>query len=170
MPRFIGRIRRSLRRSRQASFAEHRTPSLDLNEEEDYFAAREADRRSRVRSRPRTPAPLPVIVDRGPPTRNRYADDDIFWNSAMVEADPSVQSSSQTHDRTNTEVHNRNATNEAASSSMRPPFNTARTEAEIDKRLRRRRGLEQLQRGISYGRERADNDLNVFSYHRVDYD
>lgn len=30
---------------------------------------------------------LPVITDNGPPGRNRYVDDDIFWNSVMLEAD-----------------------------------------------------------------------------------
>ncbi|KAI8940116.1 hypothetical protein NX059_003830 [Plenodomus lindquistii] len=34
-----------------------------------------------------TPEPLPVLTDRGPPGRNRYANEDIFWNSVMLEAD-----------------------------------------------------------------------------------
>ncbi|KAF2850825.1 hypothetical protein T440DRAFT_498990 [Plenodomus tracheiphilus IPT5] len=30
---------------------------------------------------------LPIITDRGPPGRNRYANEDLFWNSIMLEAD-----------------------------------------------------------------------------------
>jgi hypothetical protein len=30
---------------------------------------------------------LPVITDRGPPTANRYADADTFWNSIMDDVD-----------------------------------------------------------------------------------
>lgn len=171
MPKFIRRVRRSLRRSRQTSFAENHSPSLDLDDNEDYFVTHEADRRTRIRSRPRTPAPLPVIMDRGPPTRNRYADADVFWNSIMVEAHPPSQSRPQIRGRTKSEVNNRNATNEAAAtSSIRPTLGSSRTEVDSGRRIRRRRGLKQLERGISYGRERAENDLDVFSYHRVDYD
>lgn len=127
---------------------------------------------------------LPVIKDSGPPTSNRYANPDIFWNSTMIEADnkdktwlpplrpgklrPEDEYTGRsrlpkygfTRDTPSTQSKNLHKHNSI------PPTTRAAAAQQRRDAMHRSRNFE---RNISYGRERADNDLNVMYYSALDH-
>ncbi|KAH7086863.1 hypothetical protein FB567DRAFT_53088 [Paraphoma chrysanthemicola] len=183
MPAFLQRLRRSFQeRSRMSGrIINPRISSAQQNnsDQDNADASDDDDRKSSDRRLP----PLPVIKDAGPPTANRYANSDIFWNSVMVEADDderivweSPRKASLTRRYTD-----RSKTTEIEPQDVAPPLrpaqrmasggnNASASQATSSKHKQiRTRGLQRLQRNLSYGKERADNDLTVMMFTRPDY-
>lgn len=186
MPAFVRRLRRSFQRNySRASTAAYASPtnkSPDLENEggladERYYYQDEPTKRGGGRS---SPYPLPVIKDAGPPTANRYANDDIFWNSTMVESDYSdIERGQRKVWRTPFKARGVGTDSSADTKQAKATPSDSSREKESDEsatkpkapKLRRsgRRGLERLDSRISYGKERADNDLIVMIFREPDY-
>jgi hypothetical protein len=129
---------------------------------------------------------LPTIKDSGPPTVNRYSDADIFWNSTMIEADDNsekrrsateglrrdplrpdnfqlssrAEAESGNYGRSGTQYTGMDRTERRILASDSVASGTAIAQdkgTDIP-------GLRRLGRDISYGKERADNDLTIMFY------
>jgi hypothetical protein len=184
MPAFLRRVKRLLRpHSRQTSqtgVALESQVRIDRKDDEatDQYAYEDEERRDRASPSP----PLPIIRDRGPPTANRYADADVFWNSVMIEADDSEKtwlSSRARRGRSNIEATPLPGVAEAGPSKQAPLTSAldkiqeeASTTSSSDNatvRKTRNDGIQRLERTVSYGKERSDNDLIVMLYATPEY-
>jgi hypothetical protein len=181
MPTFIRRIRRSLRPSRNTlSRAAANHPNQSSHDQPGSLGYDEPAPDHDGRDSPE----LPVIGDRGPPTANRYTDADMFWNSIMDEADgiekdwvlvgrprrsPSKVNSSQLQDIGEADTSDYGESRMASENIKQQDGETAASKVAAA-RKRRQDSFKRLERNISYGRERADNDVKVMFYTTPDYD
>jgi hypothetical protein len=178
MPTFLRRIRRSLRPSRltlvtrvAANNSNQSCPDQQIAGSLDYDEpAPEHDRRHSPE--------LPVVIDRGPPTANRYADADMFWNSIMDDADDIekdwvvIGRTKRTHYKAKpTQLQDiveaessRDAESRATSENIKPEGSKASVSGVAAARKRKQDSFKRLERNISYGRERADNDVTVMFF------
>jgi hypothetical protein len=183
MSAFVRRIRRSFRPDARPSlpYAAINHPSQSYNDQHSagYLDYDEED----VEHDQSHSSPLPVIVDRGPPATNRYANADIFWNSTMTEADDNDKDWLVTGRTRKARSKARSSrvqgiTESKASKHWMSRLASENAEEEGSKssaqeiaatRQRRQDSFKRLERNISYGRERADNDLTVMFYTMPDH-
>lgn len=184
MPALYQRLRHSLRRRIHQQLQGNTFIIPPSRPEETHDVSQSDDEHIRRHSRSESP-PLPIIRDQGPPTSNRYANADIFWNSTMIEANDNRRSwlppSKPGKLRPEDEYTGRSRlpktgpyeftrpkrpSSDAQGQGSQPPASrpTAarqRTNASLASR--------NLERSISYGRERTDNDLTLMFYAAPDY-
>jgi len=180
MPAIYQRLCHSLRRRprqplrEQTANAASTTPkqqqTSDLSDEEDET----------LDDGTSSPPPLPVISDRGPPTSNRYGDAGLFWNSTMHEADkkdkswlsPSRPGKLQPEDEYTgrSRLPRYGFTRDVPLPKQNGYAQGQAIEPSAPRAAAARRNLDtsyanrNAERNISYGRERADNDLTVMYY------
>ncbi|KAH7076675.1 hypothetical protein BKA63DRAFT_602434 [Paraphoma chrysanthemicola] len=183
MPALLQRLRRSFQK-RPRTLGRITSPRIPLaqqkhSNQDNADVSDDDDLKSSGRSLP----PLPVIKDAGPPTANRYANSDIFWNSVMVEADDNEEIVWKTPKKASLtrRYTDRSKTTEIkprdVASPQRPAQhmtsggnNALASQAKSPKHKQdKARSLQRLQRNLSYGKERADNDLTVMMFTRPDY-
>ncbi|CAO2656925.1 Nn.00g057280.m01.CDS01 [Neocucurbitaria sp. VM-36] len=87
MPAYLQRLKRSLRCHSYFASANSITPPTKETKTKHQTNEYDDDLEVLGDRRRRPPSPLPEITDAGPPTTGRYANDDIYWNSSMTEAD-----------------------------------------------------------------------------------
>jgi hypothetical protein len=126
-----------------------------------------------------------VIKDAGPPAANRYASADVFWNSTMIDSDYTEKERRQARvwgapftirvTNTTNSVEAKPSQDKQSATGLdyiqeegRKPAAT-RVKPSKPKKSNRP-NLDRLDRRISYGKERANNDLIVMVYREPDYD
>jgi hypothetical protein len=190
MPPFCQRFRHSLRRNSCQSLQANPAIVPQVRQVEPQVT-NQSDNDEDFRAKRRSSSPtLPVIGDRGPPTFNRYGNEDMFWNSIMVEGNEGTVGGVHRPWIPSLDPEKLRPEDEYTPRSRLPkhgPYNIAHSNrlsedmkghgkqpsASRPSAVRRRThvslGPRSLKRSISYGRERADNDLTVMFQREPDH-
>lgn len=119
------RVRHRLRRRRHTRQAAETSSNREIpRDQRTEDVVDDQYEQDRIRSSP-SPSPLPEITDRGPPALHRYENEDIFWNSTMVEAavDPVIRPARRQQQKsTPRQRQPRNAIETEPLRSVRGPF------------------------------------------------